>query len=125
MGTSFPVLLSVQLWPIVLGIGHQHSIGLTLDGNYYFIELFFFYKSKLITGSRKFKEALGWMLFYMCLLCAVLYTRLSELELFLPSFHAQYGYRNKLCAADVVRACEALLESMVAICLHLFCNVIS
>jgi len=39
--------------------------------------------------------------------------RLSELELFLPSFHAQYGYRNKLCAADVVRACEALLDSMV------------
>jgi len=43
----------------------------------------------------------------------LLLTRLSELELFLPSFHAQYGYRNKLCAADVVQACEALLESMV------------
>jgi len=45
----------------------------------------------------------------------LLITRLNESELFLPSFHVQYGYRHKLCAADVVRACEALLESIVCI----------
>ncbi len=43
-----------------------------------------------------------------------LFCSFRENELFLPSFHAQYGYKNKFCAADVVRACEALLESVVS-----------
>lgn len=32
-------------------------------------------------------------------------------DIVIPSFNAQYGYRNKLCASDVVLACCALLES--------------
>ena len=44
-------------------------------------------------------------------------------ELFLPSFHAQYGYKNKFCASDVVFACEALLESVVGLLFHLPFNV--
>ncbi|XP_064620177.1 cell division control protein 45 homolog [Lineus longissimus] len=37
---------------------------------------------------------------------------LSPSEIFIPSFLAQYGYRNKLCAMDVAYACAALLESV-------------
>lgn len=37
-----------------------------------------------------------------------------EQDLFLPSFHAQYGYRNKVCAMDVVYAAESTLESIVS-----------
>ena len=39
--------------------------------------------------------------------------RMSEQDLFLPSFHAQYGYKNKVCAADVIASCEAYLEALV------------
>ncbi|XP_077995544.1 cell division control protein 45 homolog [Glandiceps talaboti] len=33
-------------------------------------------------------------------------------DIFLPSFQAQYGYKNKFCAADVVHAVGAILESV-------------
>ena len=34
----------------------------------------------------------------------------------LPSFAAQYGYKIKLCATDVVLACAAVLEGVVSVC---------
>ena len=37
---------------------------------------------------------------------------LDEADLFLPSFNAQYGYKNKVCASDIVYACEAVLETV-------------
>jgi len=33
-----------------------------------------------------------------------------ESDLFLPSFHAQFGFRHKFCALDYILACEAVLE---------------
>ena len=39
----------------------------------------------------------------------------------LPSFAAQYGYKIKLCATDVVLACAAVLEGVVSVCM--FANV--
>ena len=40
--------------------------------------------------------------------------RLSEADMFLPSFHAMYGYKNKFCAQDIVHAAEAVLEGIVS-----------
>ncbi|ELT95314.1 hypothetical protein CAPTEDRAFT_224008 [Capitella teleta] len=37
---------------------------------------------------------------------------IHEHDLFLPSFLASYGYKNRFCASDVVRVCATLLESM-------------
>lgn len=37
---------------------------------------------------------------------------ISSQDIFLPSFHVQYGYRNKFCAEDVVHSCEAVLQRM-------------
>jgi len=78
------------------------------------------WQSKVLkTWWQLIQQFLPWISpLHTCICCVPI--RLSELELFLPSFHAQYGYRNKLCAADVVRACEALLDSMVCV-LHILC----
>ena len=38
----------------------------------------------------------------------------------LPSFAAQYGYKIKLCATDVVLACAAVLEGVVSVCLCVY-----
>ena len=38
---------------------------------------------------------------------------IDEQKLFLPSFHVQFGFKNKFCATDAVLACEAMLESVV------------
>ena len=35
-------------------------------------------------------------------------------DIMLPSFTAQYGYKIKLCATDVVLACAAVLEGVVS-----------
>ena len=40
--------------------------------------------------------------------------RLVAEDVVIPSFNVQYGYKNKLCAADVVQACVATLESIVS-----------
>ena len=40
---------------------------------------------------------------------------INEQDLFLPSFHAQYGYKNRYCATDIVYICEAALQSVVSI----------
>ncbi|KAK7462004.1 hypothetical protein BaRGS_00038586 [Batillaria attramentaria] len=37
---------------------------------------------------------------------------LTMQDIVLPSFSAQYGYKTKLCAADVVLACAAVLEGV-------------
>ena len=37
-------------------------------------------------------------------------------DIMLPSFAAQYGYKIKLCATDVVLACAAVLEGVVSVC---------
>ena len=34
-------------------------------------------------------------------------------DIVIPSFYAQYGFKNKLCATDAVYACDAALESVV------------
>ncbi|KAK2193471.1 hypothetical protein NP493_12g04017 [Ridgeia piscesae] len=39
---------------------------------------------------------------------------IDEQKLFLPSFHVQFGFKNKFCAMDAVLACEAMLESVSA-----------
>ena len=39
-------------------------------------------------------------------------------DIMLPSFAAQYGYKIKLCATDVVLACAAVLEGVVSVCVH-------
>lgn len=31
-----------------------------------------------------------------------------------PSFSAQYGYKNKLCAMDVTLSCASILEAIVS-----------
>jgi hypothetical protein len=40
--------------------------------------------------------------------------RLTMQDIVLPSFSAQYGYKVKLCATDVVLACAAVLEGVVS-----------
>ncbi|KAK2169147.1 hypothetical protein LSH36_12g20040 [Paralvinella palmiformis] len=37
---------------------------------------------------------------------------INEQDLFLPSFHAQYGYKNRYCATDVIYASEAVLQDV-------------
>ena len=41
-------------------------------------------------------------------------------DIMLPSFAAQYGYKIKLCATDVVLACAAVLEGVVSVCLCVY-----
>ena len=40
---------------------------------------------------------------------------MAEDALFVPSFKAEYGYKNKYCAFDMVHACETLLEAPVSL----------
>ena len=46
-------------------------------------------------------------------LCIAWHFSLSEEQLLVPSFKAQYGYKNRYCAADMVYSCESLLEAPV------------
>ena len=46
-------------------------------------------------------------MFYLC-------CRLVDEDVILPSFFAQYGYKNKLCATDVVHVTAAVLETSVS-----------
>ena len=39
--------------------------------------------------------------------------------MFLPSFHAQYGFRHKYCAVDLLHSCNAVLEAVTS------CNDVS
>ena len=40
--------------------------------------------------------------------------RLTDEDVILPSFFAQYGYRNKLCATDVAYVIASVLENTVS-----------
>lgn len=43
-----------------------------------------------------------------------MYFRLVDEDVILPSFFAQYGFKNKLCATDVAHATVAILENTVS-----------
>ena len=44
--------------------------------------------------------------------CPITFSLVDE-DVILPSFFAQYGFKNKLCATDVTYVTAAILENMV------------